>query len=206
MGRIEEICSYIDNSNSFADIGCDHGYCTLHALKSGKCQRAVISDVSAKSLAKAERLLSSYIEQGRCKSVCCDGLQKIDSDCEQVLIAGMGGMEIIKILTEGFIPQRFILQPMKNAEELRKFLIANGCKITADDIFFDNNYYFIVKGERSGGTLSYSEEEYAFGKDSLNNPVFKEFAQKEVEKLSAYNVNSALDEKINFIKKAARLK
>ena len=206
MGRIEEICSYIDSSTSFADIGCDHGYCTLHALQSGKCQTAIIADVSAKCLSKAEKLLESYIQQGRCRSVCCDGLQKIDRDCQQVLIAGMGGMEIIKILTEGFIPQKFILQPMKNAEELRRFLISNGCKITADNIFFDNNYYFIIKGESFGGTDSYSEEEFAFGRDSLNNPVFKEFAQKEVEKLSAYNVNSSLDAKINFIKKAARLK
>lgn len=205
MGRIEEICSYIDSSENFADIGCDHGYCTLHALKSGKCHSAIIADVSAKSLAKAESLLKGYIEQGRCRSVCCDGLQKIESDCDQVLIAGMGGMEIIKILTEGFIPKKFILQPMKNAQELRKFLIANGCKITADDIFYDNNYYFIIKGERCGGTESYSEEQLAFGKDSLNNPVFKEFAQKEVEKLSAYNANAALDERINFIKKAAKL-
>lgn len=205
MGRIEEICSYIDSSVTFADIGCDHGYCTLHALKSGKCQTAIIADVSAKSLAKAEMLLASYIEQGRCRSVCCDGLQQIDCDCGQVLIAGMGGMEIIKILTEGFIPQKFIFQPMKNAKELRKFLISNGCKITSDDIFFDNNYYFIIKGERFGGTDSYSEEELVFGKDSLHNPVFKEFAQKEVEKLSAYNANCALDEKIKFIKKAANL-
>ncbi|MGN1373061.1 MAG: tRNA (adenine(22)-N(1))-methyltransferase [Candidatus Coproplasma sp.] len=205
MGRIEEICSYIDYCESFADIGCDHGYCTLYALKSGKCQRAVIADVSAKSLAKAERLLKSYIEQGRCTSVCCDGLQEIDDDCQQVLIAGMGGMEIIKILSEGFIPRKFIFQPMKNSEELRRFLISKGCKLTADDIFFDGNYYFIIKGERTGGTEGYSEEEFAFGRDSLKNPVFKEFAQKEVEKLISYNVNSALDSKIDFIKKAASL-
>ncbi|MGN0806198.1 MAG: class I SAM-dependent methyltransferase [Candidatus Coproplasma sp.] len=204
MGRIEEICSYIDNSESFADIGCDHGYCTLHALKSGKCERAVITDVSAKSLAKAEKLLEEYIAEGRCKSVCCDGLSGVE-DCEEVLIAGMGGMEIIKILTEGFIPRKFILQPMKNAEELRRFLIGSGCKITADDIFFDGKYYFIIKGERSGGTKEYSAQELAFGKDSLKNPVFKDFAGEEIKKLSAFKLTSALEEKINFIKKAANL-
>lgn len=205
MGRIEEICYYIDECESFADIGCDHGYCTLHALKSGKCKKAIISDVSKKSLAKAERLLSSYIADGRCKSVCCDGLGGIDRECELVLIAGMGGMEIIKILTEGFIPQRFIFQPMKNSEELRSFLIANGCKITADDIFIDGKYYFIIKGERLGGTKEYSKEELAFGRDSLNNPVFKQFAQKEIGKLSAFELTPELETKINFIKKAASL-
>lgn len=205
MGRIEEICAYIDDCESFADIGCDHGYCTLHALQSGKCRSAIIADVSPKSLAKAERLLANYIAQGRCKSVCCDGLVGIDRECELVLIAGMGGMEIIKILSESYIPKRFIFQPMKNSEELRGFLLKSGCKITADDIFMDGKYYFIIKGERQGGTKEYSKEELAFGRDSLLNPVFKQFAQKEIQKLSAFELTPVLEEKINFIKKAASL-
>lgn len=211
MGRIETICSYIDNSESFADIGCDHGYCTLYALQSGKCKNAIISDVSAKSLAKAENLLRGYIVGGQCRSVCCDGLEKIPQDCAQILIAGMGGMEIIKILKEGFIPKKFIFQPMKNAEELRAFLLGHGCSITADDIFYDGKYYFILKGERNGGTRVYSKAELAFGRDSLNNPVFKEYAKQEIKKAESYkNGCSAeslkeLDGKINFLKKAAGL-
>ncbi|MDE6790851.1 MAG: class I SAM-dependent methyltransferase, partial [Clostridia bacterium] len=77
MGRIEILCSYIDNCQSFADVGCDHGYCTEYALKSGKCKSAIIADVSAKCLAKAEKLLSGYIMRGVCRSVCCDGLSGI---------------------------------------------------------------------------------------------------------------------------------
>ncbi len=205
MGRLEIICSYIDDCQSFADIGCDHGYCTLHALQSGKCKTAVISDISAKSLAKAENLLKDYISVGRCRSVCCDGLEGVSEDCELALIAGMGGMEIIKILTEGFIPRRFILQPMKNAEELRRFLIDSGCKIVADDIFYDGKYYFLIKGERSGGTERYTKEQLVFGRDSLNNPVFCQFAKEEIAKLSGYGQSPALEEKINFLKKAANL-
>ena len=186
MGRIESICAYIGESLSFADVGCDHGYCTLHALESGKCGKAVISDVSAKSLQKAEKLLSRYIAQGRCRSVCCDGLEDIPADTEQVLIAGMGGMEIIKILTQGFIPERFIFQPMKNVAELRKFLLDSGCKIVADDLFFDGAYYFIIKGERVGGSQSYTERQLAFGRDSLLNPLLKEYAATELQKKKTY--------------------
>lgn len=205
MDRIETICSYIDDCASFADVGCDHGYCTLHALKSGKCKTAVISDVSAKSLSKAERLLKDYITAGRCRPVCCDGLKDIGTDTDLVLIAGMGGMEIIKILTEGFIPQRFIFQPMKNSKELRKFLLDNGCKITVDDIFYDGKYYFLIKGEREGGTSEYTGEQLMFGRDSLTNPVFKEYAENEIEKLKGYGSSPSLEEKINLLKKAARL-
>ncbi len=182
MGRIEILCSYFDYCQSFADVGCDHGYCTEYALKSGKCKSAVIADVSAKCLAKAEKLLSAYIQSGVCRSVCCDGLKDIPEQTEQVLIAGMGGEEIIKILSQGFIPQKFVLQPMKNAPKLREFLLARGCKITADDIFRDDKFYFVIKGERDGGTSAYSQSQLFFGRDSLNNPVLKEYAQAELAK------------------------
>ena len=156
MGRIEELCALVDPCGSFADVGCDHGYCARHVLKSGKCGNVLITDISAKCLAKAEKLLAEYIEAGRCRAVCCDGLKGVPTDTEQVLIAGMGGEEIIKILSESFIPQKFILQPMKNADKLRKFLLDNGCKLTYDGIFKDEKFYFVIKGERSGGWEKYT--------------------------------------------------
>ena len=178
------ICAYIDRCRTFADIGCDHGYCTQYVLKNRLCDGAIISDVSAKSLNKAEKLLAPFIEKGVCRAVCCDGLREIPEDAEQVLIAGMGGEEIIKILSEGFIPRKFILQPMKNADKLRRYLIDRGCKIIADDIFKDNKFYFIIKGERSGGCASYTAQQLAFGRDSLKNPVFREYAAEELRKRS----------------------
>ena len=74
MDRIQIICSYLKPCYTFADVACDHGYCAEYMLKNDLCRKAVISDVSAKSLEKAEKLLSGYIENGRCRSVCCDGL------------------------------------------------------------------------------------------------------------------------------------
>lgn len=186
MNRIEQICSYIEPSESFADVGCDHGYCTQYALRIGKCKSAVIADISAKSLGKAEALLAPYIADGRCRAVCCDGLKQIPRETEQVLIAGMGGEEIIKILSEGFIPQKFIFQPMKNAEKLRRFLLSNGCEITVDDIFKDGKFYFIIKGKKSGACRQYTAEEFAFGRDSLNNPFFRDYVNEEIAKRRTY--------------------
>lgn len=194
MERIGKICSYIDRCKTFADIGCDHGYCTQYALRKGLCERAYITDISAKCLKKAEKLLADYIESGVCVPICCDGLEGIDKDCGQVLIAGMGGEEIIRILENSFIPEKFIFQPMKSAPELRKFLIERGCAITADDIFFDGKYYFIIKGERTGGTSPYSEKELTFGRGSLKNPLVKGYAAAEAEKRRAYLGREMKDE------------
>lgn len=185
MGRIEELCALIEPCGSFADVGCDHGYCARHVLQSGKCGNVLITDVSAKCLAKAEKLLAEFIESGRCRASCCDGLALVPEDTEQVLIAGMGGEEIIKILTEGFIPRKFIFQPMKNAPKLRRFLLTHGCKITYDGVFKDGKYYFVIKGERSGGSVGYTPAELAFGRDSLGGEVLKEYAGSELKKNAA---------------------
>lgn len=184
--RLRAVCSLIDGCETFADVGCDHGFCTLYALKEGKCRRAVITDISAKCLAKAEKLLADYIAAGKCVSVCCDGLPDTGEKIDEVLVAGMGGEEIIRILKNGYIPPKFILQPMKNAMELRAFLIERGCKITVDDMFKDGKYYFIIKGESIGGTYGYSRAELEYGRDSLKNPVFKEFAEREIAKRVQY--------------------
>ncbi len=207
MGRINDICALLSPCETFADIGCDHGYCTQYMLKNGLCKRAYISDISAKSLSKAQELLSEYIKNGSCESICCDGLQGFEVLPEQVLIAGMGGEEIIKILSRG-IPQKFVLQPMKNAPQLRRFLLSRGCKIVRDDIFRDGKYYFIIKGESTGGT-DYSSMEKQFGRDSFKNPVFSEYLKEEMQKFSGYlsladTAQSAesLNEKINLYRSA----
>ncbi len=193
MTRIKKLCSYLDKCRSFADVGCDHGYCTQYMLRGNLCERAVISDVSEKCLEKAEKLLSGYIAQGRVTPVCCDGLEKVRG-CDSVLIAGMGGEQIISIFKNGYIPENFTLQPMKNVKELRSFLLDCGARITLDDMFSDGkNYYFIIKGKRQGGSAEYCAEELEFGRDSLKNPIFRQYALEEIKKKEEYLTHNMTD-------------
>lgn len=168
----------------------------------------MISDISEKSLSKAESLLASHIKDGSCAAVCCDGLKKIDIEINEVLIAGIGGEEIIKILKEAYIPEKFVFQPMKNVAALRSFLLKSGCLILQDDIFTDGkNYYFIVKGCRCGGYKEiYSEAQLLYGRDSLFNPVLSSFLNEELKKKKSYlsrgmsdKNRKELKEKISFI-------
>lgn len=186
MERIERLCAFLDSCRVFADVACDHGYCAEYMLKNRLCESAVISDISEKSLAKAQKLLSEYIAESKCRAVCCDGLEKIDG-ADEVLIAGIGGAEIIKILQNAYIPEKFVFQPMKNAKDLREYLLQNGCNISCDDLFTDGKkYYFVIKGTRSGDKQSYSETQLEYGKDSLYNPVLKSYIKDELAKKHGY--------------------
>lgn len=187
MDRITKLCTYLQPCNTFADVACDHGYCAEYMLKNNLCERAVVSDISEKSLSKAQTLLSVFVENGRCRAVCCDGLDGIDEKVDEVLIAGIGGEEIVRILKNSYIPGSFVFQPMKNAEALRGYLLKMGCAFTADDIFTDGrNYYFIITGSRTGEKQNYSKAQRLYGRDSLLNSVFCEYLKNEIAKKKNY--------------------
>ena len=177
--RIDTLCSLLTPCKSFADVGCDHGYCSEFMLKNGLCERAVLSDVSKGSLAKAETLLAPFIRAGKAVSVLGDGFFGVPSDTEQVLIAGMGGSEIVHILAHekfGFMPKRFVFQPMHDSEKLRRYILANGGYIERDFTFFDGKYYEVIVGgalEKAGQIKDesllkpYTDAEYEFGRENL---------------------------------------
>ena len=171
--RIDTLCALLQSSKTFADVGCDHGYCSEYVLKNGLCDKVIFSDVSRGSLAKAEGLLKDYVEDGRAVGVLGDGFFGVPKDTRQVLIAGMGGSEIISILSDkkyGFLPERFVFQPMHDQEKLRRYIVENGGYIERDFTFQDVKFYdVIVGGKRTDGMEkpSYTDAEYEFGKDNL---------------------------------------
>ncbi len=185
-GRIAEICACLTPAHVFADVGCDHGYMTRYMLKNNLCERAYISDISAGSLEKARTLLNAEVEAGRCIPVVADGLDGIKEPCDLVLIAGLGGEETVKILSRVPLPKRFVLQPMKNTDKLRAFLIERGAKILCDYTFEDGKFYDLIVGEGEGGDR-YSDFEIKYGRDNLRSPsaAFCRFLAAEQGKLRA---------------------
>ena len=196
MGRIDIICSHLPEADVFADIGCDHGYCTQYMLKNRRCRLAYISDISAGSLQKARTLLAREVEEGRCIPVVADGLDGV-KECDLVLIAGMGGEEIVRILERGYLPKKFVLQPMKNSEKVRRFLIGRGCSITLDYTFEDGKFYDLIAGEApssKSAAADYTDWELRFGRDNLRSPspAFLKWIRGEREKLRERLLSSAM--------------
>ena len=182
--RLQTVCGQLSPCDTLADVGCDHGYCTLYARERGLCRRAVISDISRSSLHKAEELLSSYIAEGRVESVCCAGLSQVPCNCGQVLIAGMGGEEIVKILEGGFLPANLVLQPMKNTEKVRAFLLEKGYCLVRDFLFYDGpKHYDLLRAERGAPPRAYGSLELEFGYDNIHapSPDFDRFLRGEIE-------------------------
>ena len=186
--RLQTIFSEIPETQSFADVGCDHGYIAQAVLQSGKCLNVTVSDISAPSLKKAEKLLRKYINSGSARAIVCDGLELVPP-CETVLIAGMGGEETVKILAAApFKPKYLVLSPMKNQDKVRAYLLENGYGLTKDYTFCDQRFYHLIIAEFGKNVEPYSASEVEFGRDNLKmRPTdFILYIKKELEKAETY--------------------
>lgn len=168
--RLNIILDNIPKCEKFADIGCDHGYITKAMLDSAKCDFAIASDISEKCLEKAKELLSADIANGKAVAVVSNGFTNLSYvDC--ALISGMGGEEIIDIITSAKeLPSTLVLQPMKNADKVREVLLSLGYNISVDFTFkAGGKYYDLIKGVKGARKEKLSRAEIKYGKDNLKN-------------------------------------
>ena len=166
--RLEIIFSLIDRCGTFADIGCDHGYISQKVLERGLADKVYAADISAASLKKARDLIGD----GYGTAFSCyvsDGFSALPHDIDTALIAGMGGEEICAIITAAeVLPETLILQPMKNADKVRRLLVGLGYGTDKDYTFFSaGKYYDIIRAAKSLPVRGYSETEYVYGKDNV---------------------------------------
>ena len=149
-GRLAAISSLIEPARVIADVGCDHGLIAEYCVKNGVCERVIASDISATCLNKAKSKLAAY------KNVTftvCDG---IEYECDEAIIAGMGGLLISAILEKAAV----LIDGDIIAEERGKI-------------------YFIIRARRDGGAQALDELQYLFGVNyRCENDLLKAYLQK----------------------------
>ena len=94
--RLKRIVELLPVSDELFDVGCDHGIVGVSALLLNKTQKTVFTDVSRKSLEKARRFAESKGVLDKSEFLCGDGF--CGRRAHTAVIAGMGGLEISKIL------------------------------------------------------------------------------------------------------------
>lgn len=152
MQTILDLCQKLPIT---ADVGCDHGYISLELLKQNKTDYIIATDISKPSLQKAIDLLNQKGFKDKFCARVGDGLSVIKSDesIDQVVIAGMGGQEIIHILQEfkgKNMLKNIVLQPMNQIKQLREYLTDNGFKINRDIIVKEGEKFYHILGVNLG--------------------------------------------------------
>lgn len=174
--RISEIAKGV-NKKVVCEIGADHGYITYQLFSEKKIKFAYLTDISDKSLQKAKKLFETSKFASKVAFGVGDGLEAVEeidqnllikNPIEQIVIAGMGGKEIIQILSKNSIYNNFVLQPQKNVVDLRKFLIQNNYSIKKDKIVKDGKmFYDVLVVEKSDKPCKLLQNQILFGKTNL---------------------------------------
>jgi len=183
--RQAEISALLTKASLTADVGCDHGILSLYLLQNGLTDRLVATDISAPSLRKTATLLQKNGLSERAECVVCDGLP-VDRNFDQVLIAGMGGNEICKILTQYFTRNSarpiLVLQPMRDFEKVRKLLNAFGYKIVVDRLIFDKKFYLLIRAVVGEQRLSDIQLRFGAVTTSYHDAVFAQWLDEKIAK------------------------
>ena len=151
--RLEKLMSLAGGGLCAADIGTDHGMVPIELVRRGAFARAIASDVRKGPLAAASAHVRAAGLADRIELRLGDGLQVLTSgEADVILISGMGGALMQRILTEGEAAaktaKRLVLSPQSEIPEFRSFLQENGYAITGEAIVCEERkFYFLLTAE-----------------------------------------------------------
>lgn len=142
--RLRACLNEVKGSKCVCDVGSDHGKLAVAAIVEEFAECAIATDISRASLIKAELLADRC---GLCLATRVgDGLKVIgENEADTVVIAGMGGYEIVRILKEA--PHRYpkyVLVPHRHAVEVRKYIKANNAGIIRDYLVKVGGHYYPI--------------------------------------------------------------
>ena len=154
--RLKLCADFVRKGAKLADIGTDHAYLPVWLCRIGRCPCAIAADINPEPLKRGQSTIIESGMSGRIETRLSDGLKEIKSDeADDIVIAGMGGELIAKILSECSFAadssKHFILQPMTKSEVLIAWLCENGFKILKQDCCVaSGKCYTVILAEYSG--------------------------------------------------------
>ena len=185
--RLKMIVSGIKKCVCVADIGTDHAYIPIHLVKTGIAQTALACDVREGPCAIAFENIKKYKLSDKIEVRMSDGLNAlVPNECDCIVIAGMGGLLIQKILSDNMqiakSANQLILQPMTDHELLRKFLADNGFCIYDEDLSAEGKRIYSLFCVREGEMSFENEIDYHINPILKNHPLYAKLVrQKKAE-------------------------
>ena len=181
--RLETVLSLIRDAGPFSclsDVGSDHAFVALSAVREGYAASAVASDIRKGPLergrANAERLgvpVEFRLSDG------LDALGEFRFDC--VCICGMGGEMIADILRRAGEKAycRLFLQPMTAQDDLRRFLWENGFCIGSETYTVERGKpYAVLSVVHTGERTEYTYADLFLGQFRPAESAYADYAAK----------------------------
>lgn len=185
--RLLTIADMVRTEGKICDVGTDHALLPCYLYEKGaKC--VIASDINDGPIKSAKATVELYGAQECVTVMKSDGLRSVPP-CDDVIVAGMGGELIARIVSECTFKNadtRFILQPMTKAEILRRELYRNGFEITEEHTAESaGKVYTVMLVSYTGVSAEISDHFAFFGKN--NDKVYINSVKCRLEKLVRSN-------------------
>lgn len=188
--RLTAIVNMVPPCRQAADVGTDHGFVPITLVEQGIAGRAIAMDVRPGPLARAESHIREHGLTQQIETRLSDGLAALKpGEADVVIIAGMGGGLILRILEEGRrlwdSMDAFILSPQSDIDQVRRYLRENGLTIAKENMLREDGKYYVVMKAAHGAA---SEESYIYDKYGRRlieeaHPVLAEYLNREEQKI-----------------------
>lgn len=168
--RLRLCADFVRKGARLADIGTDHAYLPIWLVKNGIIKHALACDINEGPLSAGKADVDQYGLSDNITLRLSDGLKCVNADeADDIVIAGMGGELIAKILSGCKWAKRahkhFILQPMTKCEVLIRFLYENGFEIISQRACeCDKKHYTVMLCHYTGHSDDISDSFCYMGK------------------------------------------
>ncbi len=147
--RLRMVADCVTKGNVVADVGCDHAYISIYLVEGKVAPGTIALDVNEGPLLRAQENIVSYGFESLISTRLSDGLHKLEpKEADSIVIAGMGGALMIRILEEGSecvkAAKELILQPQSEIWRVREYLHNLNFEITKEDMCIDEGKYYTV--------------------------------------------------------------
>lgn len=208
--RLEYISSFVDHNSFVADIGSDHGYLPYYLLEHNIAKKIYASD---NKKGPFNNLKNTFLNVNKelYNLDLVSGIKNLPNDVDVLLITGMGGDLIIKILEDNFNKlenvNKIILSPQSHLEKVRFFMMNKGYKLIDEGIVFDDKYYHVLKYIKGQENLNELEIEYGPILLKRKDKLFIEYLNKCLNKLDKilFKENIDIDKKDKLLNKKKQI-
>lgn len=194
--RLLAVASMVTEQSRLADVGTDHGYIPIFLCEQDKIPSAIAMDIRRGPLTRAKENIRLYGMEARIETRLSDGVAKLmKGEADSVVIAGMGGGLIQKILDEGrqviASVRELILQPQSDIDRVRQYLQKNNYQITAEKMVFEDGKFYPMMHVIHGYMKPYTDIEWKYGQFLLEerDHVLLAFLKKEESELLKVSEN-----------------
>ena len=186
--RLQAVARLVTPGSRLADVGTDHGYVPIWLFEQGQILSAIAMDLRNGPLERAREHIQMHGLDAHIETRLSDGLDKLlPGEADSIVIAGMGGMLVVKILSQGqkllSSVKELILQPQSDLDAVREYLHRTGFVIVKEDMIFEDGKYYPMMKAVHGDNTDDRKIWFLYGRLLLENrhPVLKSYLEKEYD-------------------------